>query len=186
MVRRPSHSGFTLVEMIVVLLIAALMATATVVSLTGTLRLASGKDLTEQLEELDRSCRRHARQANRACWLEFDLDRQQIRVLDSLEPVSVRRVWQPPGNWRLTQVATLDQTLTQGQLALIYSGHGWTQSYEVCLNTSANPQPVRWGVSGLTGYPITNPSADTWPWLQQKVAAMVEPKTTDTASGGHR
>ena len=75
-----NRSAFSLVELLVVLTIASLVAAVVTVNWSPALDKSSMTDAVERLIELDRQTIRHAITHNRRCSLEFDLRKNQVVV----------------------------------------------------------------------------------------------------------
>jgi type II secretion system protein H len=70
--------AFTLVELMVAILLAAIMATVVAVSLAGSQRAARAEDVLGRIATFDRLAREHARQFGRPNRLTFDLAQNTI------------------------------------------------------------------------------------------------------------
>ncbi len=150
----PKHGGFTLLEMVVVMIIIAMLATAVFVSASGWFRTARIRDGVSQLAFIDRMTRQHAAQFDRQTALEFDLKKGTImRINDNPSDRRTHR-FRLPGGLRLQQIKTAAEGVTSGQMAIPCSTQGHTPTYAVLL---ASPdQAQQWIViAGLTGQVVT-------------------------------
>jgi prepilin-type N-terminal cleavage/methylation domain-containing protein len=144
--------GFTLIEMLVVIALAALMASIVAVSLTGSYRSASVEDAAGRIATYDRQAREHARRFGIPGRLVFDLGRGTVTraAIEGESMSETAGVLQLPTGVHIGRVVTAQGTAAGGQIAVPVSRDGQTASYAVCL-TSMKGQEYWIVTAGLTG-----------------------------------
>lgn len=149
--------GFTLVEMIAVLAIVGLLASAVVVSLRGVSRPAREREAVERLIATDARARDHARRFRRPSQLVVDLgDPSRLYNLDTQTQEPVGTGTTLGAGMHLSCLKLQDQTITSGQVALPCSSRGQTPSYGLAIDRPAAPAsrgsaPTSGGVSPPSG-----------------------------------
>lgn len=150
--------GFTLVELVAVLILTALLAAAVSVSLKGVRRDVALDDSAARLRAYDGATRDAARLAGRPLVLRFDLSAAVVSRLDP-ESQQARGTALPlraGASPRDRESVTIDRMMTPdgeaaaGEVDVLCSARGWTPSYAVLL---AGPNGRREWVlfAGLTG-----------------------------------
>jgi type II secretion system protein H len=150
---RGNLHGFTLIEMLVVIALAALMATVVIVSLAGSYRAARTEDVAGQIAMYDRLAREHARRFGLAGRLVFDLGRGTVTraaVEGGDAPVLQRAALHLPSAVRLSRVVTAGGAASGGEVSIACSRSGQTPSYAICL-TGAKDEEYWVITAGLTG-----------------------------------
>ena len=144
--------GFTLIEMLVVIALAALMATIVAVSLTGSYRSARVEDAAGRIATHDRLSREYARRFGMSGRLVFDLGRGTVTRAAGDEGGSVGEGggMELPSGVRLERMITAGGASASGQVSINISRDGQTSSYAVCLTGVKGAE--YWVVTaGLTG-----------------------------------
>jgi prepilin-type N-terminal cleavage/methylation domain-containing protein len=147
--------AFTLLEMLLVLALGAVLATAAAVSLASSRRAASAKDVAGQVAHFDRLTREQARRSGRPARLMFDLDRGDLRrttddAEDRHDPRAGASALHLVGDARVAKVVRARESATAGQVSVPCSPRGQTPSYAVLLVGPGGQR--QWVVvAGLTG-----------------------------------
>ncbi|MCC7409231.1 MAG: prepilin-type N-terminal cleavage/methylation domain-containing protein [Phycisphaeraceae bacterium] len=163
--------GFTLLELLAVLLLTGLLASVAVASFRATRRIANLQQATGGLIALDAAARREAASLGRPVQLLFNLDEQVVQAID-VGVESHRAIDQVAlsGSLRIERIVTPDQSLSAGQIALSCtqgsSSHATlTPSYALRIiddpGRSSNPREQWILVAGLTGQVTTSIDEDT-------------------------
>lgn len=152
-----SRSGFTLIEVLAVIVVLGLLAGAVAWSLAGDATQAIGEDALGRLAHADSMARAEARRFGREYTLRFDLNEQALRRLDEGDRQSAHSVKLPTGH-RIEAVAFKAQgdsgsgtlrRVTFGAADVVYSPAGRSVSYAVRIRSG---DARRWlVVAGLTG-----------------------------------
>jgi len=138
--------GFTLIEMMAVVIIMALLATAAALSFARPMRVARGRDAVDQVRSLDASARQFARRFGRPIEIVFDLsngtlarrERDEIAFQTSLSH-----------GCRIDEVRASGQSFSLGEASIECAGSGMSRTYAVHL---VGPELDQWLVfAGLSG-----------------------------------
>ena len=183
---RPSYTrprsvpAFTLMEMLLTVALAAVLATVAAVSLAGAARSARARDAAGQVAHYDRLTREAARRFGRPVRLTFDLDRGTLRrsALDA-EYESARGGPSPlhlPGGARIARLVSAGRDATTGSVSLPCSERGQTPSYAVLVAGDAGER--QWLiVAGLTGNVTTTSDAHEVQDMFHALAAGADDQT---------
>lgn len=146
--------GFSLVELITVLALAAVLAALASVSMAGAFRRATADDAIEQLVSYDRLARRHARQSGRAQRIVYRLDAprpQARRTGPDGRQALASDLMLPPG-FVLDALRTAGRRAGRGDVVIACSRDGCTPTYALCVTGQAGES--RWvlfiGLGGET------------------------------------
>ena len=143
-----SRFGFTLVEMLVVIALAALMASIVAVSLSGSYRSARVKDAAGRIAIYDRQTREYARRFGAPARLVFDMGRGTVTRANENEGIGSSLTL--PTGVHIGRVLTAEGNAGSGQISVPVSRDGQTASYAVCLTNAKGEE--NWVVTaGLTG-----------------------------------
>ncbi|MCC7407257.1 MAG: prepilin-type N-terminal cleavage/methylation domain-containing protein [Phycisphaeraceae bacterium] len=163
--------GFTLLELLAVLLLTGLLASVAVASFRATRRIADLRQAAGGLIALDAAARREASSLGRPVQLLFNLDEQVVQAIDvGVEPRRVIDQVTLSDSPRIERIVTPDQTLFSSQVALpctpagafaMQSHAAFTPSYALRIVEAPGPSSTpkeQWIlVAGLTGQ-VTTPT----------------------------
>lgn len=144
------RGGFTLTELMVVLLVMGIVAGAVTLSLAGPKRRAELDDVVGEVVQFDLLARQYAARHGRAVQLVFDMDAGRVLRTEK-GAVRERRpaVYVPPEGYRLGELRLAGKRLAGGRAALWCSVRGYTATYAVRVD---GPSGRRWVLfAGLTG-----------------------------------
>jgi prepilin-type N-terminal cleavage/methylation domain-containing protein len=144
----PTRRAFTLIEMMVVLVLAAVLTTAVAVALTSPARAAQARDAAERIESFDRLVREHARTAGMAQAIVFDLNRGTVRRAEAEAQDGIREpgsVLQLPGQFRVERLLLPGGPVVSGEVRVPVSPRGQAPSYAILL--TERRQKPHWLVS---------------------------------------
>jgi len=161
------RAGFTLIEMLAVVVLIGLLAGAVAYSMTGEVRRSSREDLLGELEYFDRITRTAARRFDEQRVLAIDLDRQRVRRIDRPgkwdekasariavgDGLSIDRVWIAAGDATPLRAngRTEARQEADGEVEVPFDPMGQSATYAVRI---AGPERTGWIVfAGLTGEP---------------------------------
>jgi prepilin-type N-terminal cleavage/methylation domain-containing protein len=143
--------AFTLIELIVVVALAAIMATIVPVSLAGNLRAARAQDAAQTIATSDRLAREYARRFDRPVRLVFDLSQSTLTRAAADAPDSTLHL---PSGLHIARLVTATTDTTSGQVTIPCSPAGQTPSYALLLTDGRGGQ--HWTITaGLTGQTST-------------------------------
>jgi type II secretion system protein H len=153
------RAGFTLIEILVVLVLIAIVSSIVVVSMTGKVRQGQLQDTLDEIAFFDRASRNDAKRGNRALSLVIDLDRQQIQRINpsdirssppSLDLGSAQR--NSSRGVRIERIyLDAQREISSGQVVMPLSIQGATPSYAFEINSQQSGK--RWlFVAGMTGH----------------------------------
>jgi prepilin-type N-terminal cleavage/methylation domain-containing protein len=144
--------AFTLIEMLVVIALLAILATAATVSLRAATRAANIGDAVEQFVAIDQGTREVAYRFNRQPTLRFDLNHGTVRRIGDSDGATASPLVLGSGV-RVSRVAFDGHTIGYGNVDVGFSIRGQSPTYAVQL-TSASGES-RWvALAGLTGQPL--------------------------------
>jgi len=157
--------GFTLIEIMLVVILLGILAGATVLSLTEQVRHSKASDAVSRIEHADATARLAARRTG-PCVLRFDLDAQSLRRIDDWNgkqrPAHAVNV---PEGYRIERIAAAPGALatdasqpdgdgiqyTSGVVDIACGGNGRSGTYAVRINVQDGGEEFWLVVSGLTG-----------------------------------
>ena len=142
-------SGFTLVELTMVLLIIAIVSAAVVLRVQGPLNRARQREVVEMIGQFDLTTRAAARQQDRPLQMLVDMSAGELRRTDGegreLKVVPLRL----PGDFRIETVLIRGAGSSDRRAVVPFSRQGLTPSYALAL---VHGDTRRWLlVAGLTG-----------------------------------
>ena len=165
--------GFTLVEVLVVLVILGLLAAAVRFKLWGPLQEATLQDVAGQLESFDHLSRLHAQHAGGAVAMVFGVDGNQIYRQEGEERTITQQVHLPHG-WRVSQFWSAGQMDSSGEQTIDCSTDGLSATDVLQVQGPLNQQ--EWlGFAGLSGE-VTRIRDET---AAQKLLAALPPAGPD-------
>jgi prepilin-type N-terminal cleavage/methylation domain-containing protein len=139
--------AFTLIEVMAVVLLLGLLATAVVLSMADEVQLARRTDVIDRLSHEDRLARLAARRTGSASVLRFDLDRQRLWRVDYVaNEERLTHSWSLPDAYRIEQVlrpgaGSADAVgriqaaaeTTSGIVDVTFSTDGYSETYALRL-----------------------------------------------------
>jgi len=146
--------AFTLLEMLVTVSLAAVIAAVAAVSFAGAHRAARSADVADQVARYDRLTREWSRRFGRAGQLTFDLDQAIVARGPAPENASrdetVPADLHLPGGFHIERLVTSRGSALAGRVSLPCSTRGQMPSYAMAI--SGPKGQVQWViVAGLTG-----------------------------------
>ena len=147
----PRRPGFTLVELMAVMVVLGLLASVTVWTVSGQIAMARNQLALDQLTLADRQMRDHARRVARPMDLIFDLD--QGRLYRAPGGVTSPDKWATlEGSLPLQDLMVSGQKHNARSVAVRFRGDGTCPSYAVRLKPLNKQSQAEWIVFvGRTG-----------------------------------
>lgn len=148
-----TRRGFSMVELIVVLLLLGLMAAAITLRLQSPLYLARIKEFKEDMTAYDRLTRKSCLEQNRAArlWIDLTAGRIERRSIDGT--VEYGTSLQLPRDLKIVTLRIGRQDVIAGRFIIPFSRWGLSPTYGLCVEASEGDR--HWLVlSGLTGQPV--------------------------------
>lgn len=127
------RGGFSLVEVVAVVVLMGLLATVVAVSLGDLRRQARLEEMIERVQLMDAAMRAHARRFNAPQRLVVDLDAGELRREAAADGEALGRSLRLPGPVHLTALRTAGGRFTERSVAVPCSGQGRTPSYALTL-----------------------------------------------------
>jgi prepilin-type N-terminal cleavage/methylation domain-containing protein len=131
----PRSGGFTLYELIAVMVVLAILAGTVAISVRGHVSNARLQAFRDRLEACDARARADARRDDHAVWLEFDSTGQ--RVLRSEGTEASERSLNAPRGVEIAQIRIASQESDHGILQIAISPLGQSDTYAVQLRASS-------------------------------------------------
>src|SRR5206468_6481684 len=122
--------GFTLIEMMAVVIIMALLATAAALSFARPMRVARARDAVDQVRSLDASARQFARRFGRPIEIVFDLSNGKLA---RRERDSIAFQTSLPRGCHIDEVRSAGQSFSLGEASIPCAASGMSCSYAVHL-----------------------------------------------------
>ncbi len=144
--------GFTLIELMVIILLTGLLATVVSLSLAHSARSAQMEDVLKQIAYRDNLLREYAHRFARPCTLVFQLDEGSIRgeSLQDGNSGAQQQLYRLPSRFRMLRLISPASDVRVGELAIRCSAAGRTPTYAVLLEDSK--QQRQWLLlAGLSG-----------------------------------
>ena len=126
--------GFTLIELALVVLIAAIAAAAVTLRLEGPLRGAQMRDVTEAIVAFDRLTRTHAREHDRPVHLTVDLVRGRLRRTDADGRRELGAPMTLPPDYRIARLWIRGRTVAETRATIPCGRLGLTPTYALALD----------------------------------------------------
>ncbi len=155
------RSGFTLIELAIVILIMAIMAGFAVLSLRGHIDRARWTRSLEQLENMDRLGRIAARNESAPYRLSFHRTKRKVelRAVGPNAPRKSVREWKLPNGIQFASFRDGASANRSEEMRIEINPSGQSRSYAVAIK--ANSGPAQWLVTlGLSGQHIPMEKAD--------------------------
>jgi prepilin-type N-terminal cleavage/methylation domain-containing protein len=138
--------GFTLIEIMAVVIIMALLATAAALSFARPMRVARARDAVDQVRSLDASARQFARRFGRPIEIVFDLSNGTIARRE--RDVIAFQTSLPRG-CQIDEVRAGAQSFSLGEASIQCAASGMSRTYAVHL---LGPELDQWLIfAGLSG-----------------------------------
>ena len=151
--RNDTPRGFTLVEVIAVLVLVSLMAGTVTLSLRGNIANSRAELAVEKLQLVDRQLRDSALRSGRASSLRFDLSRGKLTRSVREQRESLIESDIPALRFRTNEIDA-----DGGQVAVQFLPDGTSPTYAVCLRQKESAK--KWIVfAGLTGQALVTSDA---------------------------
>lgn len=151
--RTNGRRGFTMVELITVLVLLSLVAGTVTFSLRGNISNSRAELAIEKLQLIDRQLRDSSIRSGRAALLRLDLARSKMTRTVRGQQDSVIEDAIPALRFRTTEIDT-----DEGQAVVQFLPDGTSSSYAVCLRQ--NGQTRKWVIfAGLTGQSLVTSDA---------------------------
>jgi prepilin-type N-terminal cleavage/methylation domain-containing protein len=148
-VSQSNRQGFTLIELMAVVVIMALLTSAAAFSFSDALRAARFSEAQQLIRGLDASARLSARGSGAEVAIVFDLDEGKLsRREKGRDGPASYEAWLP-ASYKIDRVRVGNQISSEGEVAIVVSASGIGRTYAVRL---AGPGSQRWLLfAGLTG-----------------------------------
>lgn len=148
---RDAESGFTLIELMVVVAIMAIMTAGVGLSLAHTVQRSGYEAQLDRVDWIDRQTRRLCLNHGRVATLQFDLQEQTItRADDGANGQHVERLLELPAQTRLDRFVTARMNQSDGVHEVAVSSQGFSVTYG--LRFTDGGDGARWLVfCGQTG-----------------------------------
>lgn len=146
---RLRRGGLTLLELLAVVLLAAILASVVVVRFSGPQREANWRHTVDRLAFLDQQLRSRSRRFGGSRELVFDVasNRVELRAIGGQEETVG---FTPPRGVKLDEVRLAKASGAAGRVTIVGNPLGVTPTYAVCFDTSQGSP--RWLlVAGVTG-----------------------------------
>lgn len=152
------HSrGFTLIEILVVLVITSLLAAAVTFKLWEPLRVATAADVCEQVETFDHWARTRARHSADPVKLVFEVGRGEAMRKEAIDSTPTQRLRLARG-WIIERLWVEGQESSSGEVEIELSACGYTPTYAIRLE---GPEGVvRWLIVAGMGGDVTKVTDD--------------------------
>lgn len=143
------RGGFTMMEMVVVVLILGVIAAAVTLRVQGPLTSAKTADVVGAVVDFDRTTRSAARSQNRPLCMVLTVSEGKLARTDETGTTPAGGTLQLPEGFRLTRARVRQEDCPAGQATIRYSRQGLTPSYAVRVEGPAGGQWLV--VAGATG-----------------------------------
>ena len=149
-----TKKGFSLIEITMVLLIAALAAGAVTLRLQGPMHSARMQDVAERIATFDRLSRTYAREHDRPVLLVMDLNESRLTRTGEDDSGPLGSPLELPGGCAIRRLMVGRQDIAMGRLSIRISRRGLTPTYGLLLEGPAGRR--QWLLLvGLTGQLVT-------------------------------
>ncbi len=144
------RTGFTLVEITAVILIAALIAGAVTLNTVGPRRIAEMRDVVDRVRQFDALSRAYAANTGTDIRIVVDTDLDEISRVGGRGTETRGRPLRLPGDWGVASVRVFGREPVRGRTVIPCSSAGLTPSYGLLIEGPGGR--LRWLlVAGLTG-----------------------------------
>lgn len=171
--RRDNLRGFTLIELVVVLVILALAAGAITLRLQGPLERATLADTVGRIVAFDARTRVLARRHDKMLRIEVDLSAGVLTRIGTATGEPAGMPLELPEGVRLAECRLASENASIGRVAVPVSSRGLSKSYALCVVGADGPR--HWLiVAGLTGQVTRTEDAHTVETLFAALAARAD------------
>lgn len=141
--------GFTLIELMAVVMILAVTSTVVIVKVHGPLRASGLRSLTDEIGGFDRLTRMQAVELDAPLLVMVDLDKGEIRRVDPEKREARGGPLSLPSGFSITQMRVRGENVESGTVSVLYSRQGLCASYAIEIT---GPGEKKWLlVTGLGG-----------------------------------
>lgn len=142
--------GFSLMEMMAVILLIGLLTGAVAWSLNDTHRRAKLNDFIDRLRHMDQTARLYARRFAKPVTLRYDLNEQAVVKIIDPDNSTMRQTYRWPDHFELTMVILRNGETSTGEHVIAYTANGHSPTY--VLQWEGSEQQRLWIlVTGPTG-----------------------------------
>ena len=132
-----ARRGFTLFELVAVLVVLAILAGAVAVSVRGHISNARLEAFLDRLETFDGRARGEARRRSELTVLSFDANTKLVSQISDQNSSGAARSFAVPGGLEIVAVKTVSDQASQGVLRIGVSPLGQTDTYALQLRASS-------------------------------------------------
>lgn len=153
-------TGFTLIELAVVLLLLAMVVSVVTIRVQSMLQRSTLADILRQARYVDTLCRTYAHEHDQPVVMVIDLDGGTLRRLirDGQE---AGEDWALPNSWRITRVLTPQHDRKAGEVPVGFCRQGVSPTYAVRFSRSTEDAYGNWVIfAGLTGVAMETDNDD--------------------------
>lgn len=147
---RPSHTAFTLIETVAVVVIVGLLATAAMTIYSRHDRSVELEAAMERLGTIDQFARRMAKRHGERVELYFELRSSLVRVIDPAAEASEELMMALPSGYIVQQVTQNDRRTNHDAHTIAYSSLGIAPTFGVTM-IDPKGKSHHLAIAGLTG-----------------------------------
>ena len=114
----PNRQGFSLIEMLCVLVLASLIAVSVSLNWADVYRGIQDQTQIEKIVDFDFKVRRHAANRHRKCKLKFDLDEQMIRASRWVDGIEKFTLYHLANGSQFAEIRTTREAKLTGQIEI--------------------------------------------------------------------
>ena len=140
------RSAFTLLEMLIVIVVMALIASSATLSFKTPMQHAAQSDAVQMLKHFDHAARQAATQFHRPMQMSFDLEKQRV---SRLEHDAATATMLMPRGVRITELRTADHRILDFEHPIPISESGISMTYALHLTGNEFDQWILF--TGMTG-----------------------------------
>ena len=143
-------AGFTLIELMMVVLILATASAIVALRLKGPMCVARMRDVTGRIASYDRLTRLQATEQDRALMVVVDPDKGELRRMDAKGEEAMGTPLSLPSDFEITKVVVAGEAPSAKRKGVYFSRLGLTRSYAILVTGPGDLS--RWVLfTGLTG-----------------------------------
>ena len=140
------RTAFTLLEMLIVIIVMALIASSATLSFKKPLQRAAQSDAVQMLKHFDHGARQLATQFARPVQMSFDLEKQSVSRLEHDTAIATMHL---PQGVRITELRTADRHILDFEHPIPISESGISMTYALHLGGNEFDQWILF--TGMTG-----------------------------------